>query len=138
MGEIMSRILSVTLAAGIAVSLAGCTTTKALNRALQYPQKPTSVVMQDDTYRVFEIASEKTLMTTTSFGKAISGGAARGATLGLAQTFTPEQLHQAAAQQYLVETGREECTITSGYLLLQPQYEFTYQCLEQKKPPVAG
>jgi uncharacterized membrane protein len=86
--------------------------------------------MADDTYRVFEHRSEKTLMTAPSIGKSAAIGAAKGATLGLASTasMSPEQRHQAAAQQYLAQTGRANCKITGGHMVLEPQYEFTYEC----------
>lgn len=67
-------------------------------------------------------------MTTPSIAAAAAMGAARGATLGLANVMTPEQRHEAAAQQYLAQTGRPNCKITKGYLLAEPQYEFHYEC----------
>lgn len=84
--------------------------------------------MADDTYRVFEKPEERSIMTTPSIAAAAAMGAARGATLGLANVMTPEQRHEAAAQQYLAQTGRPNCKITKGYLLAEPQYEFHYEC----------
>ena len=84
--------------------------------------------MPDDTYRVFEHPKEDVVMTTSSLGTAAGAGWVRGATLGLAQPYTPEQRHEAAARKFLDDTGRANCKITRGYLLAQPQYEFFYEC----------
>jgi hypothetical protein len=112
----------------IAISLSGCVSAAVISRALSYPSSYTNVKMPDDTYRVFEHKSDSTLMTTSSLGAGISRGAAKGLTLGLAEPFSPEQKHEAAAKQYLDQTGRPDCTISKGYLLAQPQYEFAYEC----------
>ena len=93
--------------------------------------------MADDTYRVFEHRSEPTIVTTSSVGATIAASTARGATLGLVNPYSPEQLHQAAARQYLDQTGRPHCVITSGYLLMQPQYEFTFECPRPDSPSLA-
>lgn len=126
----MMRIVSLVAVAG----LAGCSTTEGFGRARQYnASKITKIQMPDDTYRVFEHPSEKTIMTVPSPAVSFGAGVASGATLGLAQVAPPEQRHEAAARQYLNDTGRQNCTITSGYLLIRPQHEFTYEC-----PPAAG
>lgn len=126
----MLRILALVCLA----ALAGCATA-GFNRALEYPHTLVRVQMPDDTYRVFEHPSENTIMTTSSIGRAIGVGAARGATFGLANPNSPEQRHEAAARQYLAQTGRQDCTIVSGYLLIQPQYEFTFQCPSRQARP---
>lgn len=112
----------------LALALAGCASPQAISRMTSYPSKVTPVKMADDTYRVFEKPEERTIMTTPSIAASAAMGAARGATFGLANVMTPEQRHEAAAQQYLVQTGRPNCKITKGYLLAEPQYEFTYEC----------
>ncbi|MBD9635974.1 hypothetical protein IB277_06655 [Ensifer sp. ENS07] len=110
--------------------LAACTSTSGVGRAMSYPASYTTVAMSDDTYRVFEHRTDKTLMTAPSIGKSTAIGVAKGATLGLASTasMSPEQRHRAAAQQYLAQSGRANCRITGGHLVLEPQYEFTYEC----------
>ena len=119
----MIRIVSLVLVAGVA--LAGCQT---LNRIDSYAATVHQVEMPDDTYRIFEHPKEQALMTTSSHGKTFSAGWVRGATYGLVQPFTPEQRHEAAARKFLDDTGRANCKITRGYLLMQPQYEFFYEC----------
>lgn len=113
-----------------AAPLAACSSTSGVGRAMSYPATSTTVAMSDDTYRVFEHRSDKTLMTAPSIGKSAAIGVAKGATLGLTSTasMSPQQRHEAAAQQYLAQTGRPNCKITGGHLVLEPQYEFTYEC----------
>ncbi|MDW9877319.1 hypothetical protein GOA90_08690 [Sinorhizobium meliloti] len=120
-------LIAVVLAAA---SLVACSSTSGVGRAMSYPATSTTVAMADDTYRVFEHRSDKTLMTAPSIGKSAAMGVAKGATLGLTSTasMSPQQRHQAAAQQYLAQTGRSNCKITGGNLVLEPQYEFTYEC----------
>lgn len=113
------------LVVAVCAVLAGCAS---VNRAMSYNYTPTPVAMEDDTYRVFDHPSENVIMTTTSIGTAMGQGAVRGATFGLAPVRTPEQRHEAAARKHLDETGRSECRIISGYLLMEPQYEFRYEC----------
>ncbi len=99
--------------------------------AMSYDAKSLAhVKMDDDTYRVFEHPNRDRIMTTTSIGKAAGQGLIRGATWGVANVQTPEQQHEAAARRYLDLTGRDACTIKSGYELVQTQYEFMVDCPE--------
>ncbi|ASY56371.1 hypothetical protein SS05631_c14330 [Sinorhizobium sp. CCBAU 05631] len=86
------------------------------------------VKMADDTYRVYDHKTDNSLMVAPSLGTTVAIGAAQGATLGLADTMTPEQKLEAAAQQHLVNSGRAGCKITRGYLLQKPLYEFWFEC----------
>lgn len=114
----------------VLAGLTGCVSSSTMSRVMSYPPTSTTVQMADDAYRVFEHKTDKTLMTTPSIGKSVGMGVAKGATLGLASVsaMSPEQKHEAAAHQYLNQTGRSNCKITKGYLLAEPQYEFTYEC----------
>ncbi|OKP79757.1 hypothetical protein BTE77_06615 [Ensifer adhaerens] len=84
--------------------------------------------MADDTYRVYEHKTENSLMVAPSLGKTMTIGAAQGATLGLADTMTPEDRLRAAAQQHLVNSGKSNCQVETGQLLQKPLYEFFYTC----------
>lgn len=106
--------------------LAACST--GLSKALEYNQRAIPVEMPDDTYRLFEHPDGTQIMTTPSLGRVTGQGLAQGVTLGLAHIRTPEQLHEAAVRKHLDDTGREHCRIVSGYLLVDPQYEFTIDC----------
>jgi len=90
----------------------------------------THVTMPDDTYRLYEHPNRDRIMTTPSLGSSFGQGAVRGATFGLANADTPEQRHEAAVRKHLDDTGRAHCKIVSGYLLVNPQYEFRLDCSE--------
>lgn len=107
------------------VSVAGCQSVKT---AMEYDPQVHQVQMEDDTYRVFEHPQRDRLMTTPSMGKIAGQGMAQGVTLGIAHIRTPEQRHEAAARRYLDDTGRAHCRISKGYLLVDPQYEFYFNC----------
>lgn len=126
----MFRVVQTQTMLAMLVLLTGCISSSSLSRAMSYPAKSTSVQIGGDTYRVFEHAKDKTLMTAPTIAASAGMGMASGATLGLASvsSMNPEQKHEAAALQYLANTGRPNCTITKGYLLMDPQYEFTYEC----------
>ena len=123
----MLRILPLLLLLG----LGGCISSESISLAKQYEGLPTKIAMPEDTYRVFEHPSAQKVMTTPSINRSINAGIARGLTFGLADGVPPEQQHQAAAEKYLAQTGRAACVITSGYILVEPQYEFTFECPEQ-------
>jgi hypothetical protein len=115
-------------AAIIAATLQACATTESTSRMLTYKFPVHNVKMPDDTYRVYDHKTDNTLMVAPSLGTTMAIGAAQGATLGLADTMTPEQKLEAAAQQHLANTGRGACKITKGYLLHKPLYEFVFEC----------
>jgi hypothetical protein len=119
------KILAV---ASIAAIVSSCATTESTSRMLTYKFPVHNVKMPDDTYRVYDHKTDNTLMVAPSLGTTMAIGAAQGATLGLADTMTPEQRLEAAAQQHLANTGRGACKITKGYLLHKPLYEFVFEC----------
>nr|WP_320142422.1 hypothetical protein [uncultured Cohaesibacter sp.] len=105
--------------------LAGCS---GVNRAMQFDPKVHHVRVGDTAYRVFEHPKENVIMTTPPVAGAAARGFAKGLTLGLANTMPSEKVHEQAARDYLDQTGRSHCKITKGYLVVEPQYEFTYDC----------
>ncbi|MDW9544268.1 hypothetical protein GOA55_18995 [Sinorhizobium meliloti] len=115
-------------AAAIAATFSSCATTESMSRMNTYKFPVHHVKMTDDTYRVYEHKTDNSLMVAPSLGTTMAIGAAQGATLGLADTMTPEKRLEAAAQQHLVNTGRGGCRITKGYLLQKPLYEFFFEC----------
>jgi hypothetical protein len=121
----MMRKFAILVAAS---SMAGCATSGSMSRVNSYAMPVHHVKMDDDAYRVYDHKTDKSLMVSPSLGKVMSIGAAEGATLGLADTMTPEKLLEAAAQKRLDETGRGNCKITKGYMLQKPLYEFWYEC----------
>ncbi|WP_210267323.1 hypothetical protein [Sinorhizobium psoraleae] len=110
------------------MSVSSCATTESLSRMNTYKFPVHHVKMADDTYRVYEHKTDNSLMVAPSLGTTMAIGAAQGATLGLADTMTPEKRLEAAAQQHLANTGRGGCKITRGYLLQKPLFEFWFEC----------
>lgn len=81
-----------------------------------------------DMWRIFDKPAENRLMITSSIGTAVGGGAAQGLTFGLSGAVGgPQGNFRAAAQSYLDAKG-QGCRITDGALLIEPQYEFFYEC----------
>ena len=119
------------LAAILVAILSGCVTSESMARRSSYRQTVIHVAMSDDTYRLYEHPTDNSLLVSPSIGKIMSIGAAKGATLGLADTMTPEQKLEAAARQHLAATGRTNCRITRGYMLQKPLYEFWFECPAQ-------
>lgn len=108
-----------------ALVLTGCAS---VNTAMQYEPTVFRVAMPDGNYRIFEHPERDRVMTTPSLDRAASQGVVQGASFGLVNIQTPEQLHEAAAREHLNRTGRENCQIVRGYLLAPPQYEFFFEC----------
>jgi hypothetical protein len=108
-------------------TLSGCAT---VNYVLQeYQGIPVAEVkMSDDTYRIFDKPTSGKLMATSSLASAAGQGFVRGLTLGAVPTDTPKPLFEAAALQFLEETGRRGCRILDAYLLARPQWEVKYDC----------
>ena len=111
----------------LALGLGGCA---GMQHAMEHYGSitPVEVTMPDDTYRVFDKPSDTRIMVTSSLNSAAQQGALKGFTLGIADTTPPQMRFQAAAEKYLKDRGRGGCRITSGVLLVQPQYEFRYAC----------
>lgn len=110
------------------IGLAGLLLLSACQTALEYEPKMHHVKMPDDTYIIYEHPKRDRLMTAPSLARSFGEGFVGGATLGIVRPTTPEQRHEAAARKYLDTTGRTNCRITRGYLLIDPQYEFFFTC----------
>lgn len=80
------------------------------------------------TWRIFDKPAEGRLMITPSLGKAAAVGAAQGATFGLSRGgANPVQNFEAAANLF-IKSRDKTCQVTSGSLVVNPQYEFFYAC----------
>lgn len=86
------------------------------------------VRMPDDTYRIFDKPTQSKLMVTSSLASATGQGVSKGLTFGAASGEPPKPLFEAAALQYLNESGRPSCRVTDAYVLAQPQWEVKYDC----------
>ncbi len=115
--------LGAVLALGIAVS--GCA---GMDAAMQYSDVPVREFKNsDDAWRIFDKPAEGRLMITPSLGAAMGQGALKGLTFGAADTEIPKPIYQRAVLGWLSYTART-CTVTDGYKLINPQWEFTYHC----------
>jgi hypothetical protein len=118
------RILGV---AALCAALGGCASINYIVKEYEGIQI-VEVKMPEDTYRVFDKPTQNKLMITSSLGAAAGQGMVKGLTFGAAPTEVPKPLFEAAAAQFLVESGRSGCRIIDAYLLAQPQWEVKYDC----------
>lgn len=118
------RILGI---AALCAALGGCASVNYIVKEYD-GVKVVEVKMPDDTYRVFDKPDQSKLMITSSLGSAAGQGFVKGLTLGAIPTDTPKPLFEAAASQFLQESGRSSCRIIDAYLLAQPQWEVKYDC----------
>jgi len=81
----------------------------------------------DATWRIFDKPTEGKLMITPTMGEAMTEGMLSGLTFGAADTDIPKSTYQSAVVAWLARTGRK-CTVTDGYKLIKPQWEFKYAC----------
>lgn len=125
------RILGI---AAICAALGGCASVNYIID--EYRGVPVQEVkMPDDTYRIFDKPAQSKLMATSSLTSAAGQGFARGLTFGAAATDPPKPLFEAAALQFLTESGRHGCRVIDAYLLARPQWEVKYDC---SPPPQAA
>lgn len=118
----------------IAIMLGGCAGISYVVENYAGIEKHEVIVPGDDEYRVFDKPQQGKMMVTSSLGSAAGQGAVKGLTLGAMDGAPPKPRFQKAAETYLASTGRASCRVTDGYLLVQPQWEFVYDC---SSPPPA-
>jgi hypothetical protein len=124
------RILGIVM---LCTALSGCASVNYIMQ--EYQGIPVvDVRMPDDNYRIFDKPAASKLMATSSLASAAGQGFVRGLTLGAVPTDSPKPLFEAAALQFLTESGRPNCRIVDAYLLARPQWEVKYDC---SPPPVA-
>jgi hypothetical protein len=113
--------------ATMALALTGCA---GMQHAMDHYSgiEPVEVQMPDDRYRVFDKPTDGRMMVTSSIGSAAGQGMGSGLMLGMVDTTPPLPHFQAAAEAHLVATGRAQCRVTQGYIVIKPQFEFRYTC----------
>ena len=89
------------------------------------------VAMPDDTYRIFDKPAENRMMVTSSLAAAMGQGLGAGLLLNAIDNTPPKPRFDAAALQYLENTGRPGCRVVDLYLLVKPQFEVKYDCAPQ-------
>lgn len=106
--------------------LAGCA---GVSHAMQYAGTTiVRVETDDDVYRIYDKPDEGRLMITPSIGRAAADGFVRGGTIGIVDSSSPKPFFRNAVEKHFARTGRTQCKITDGYVILHPQWEFTYTC----------
>lgn len=90
--------------------------------------KVNEIETKHDKYRIFDKPEQGKMMVTSSIGHSMGQGLAKGITLNSVDSTPPKPLFQEAARAWLDQTGRKKCKITDGYLIISPQFEFTYSC----------
>jgi hypothetical protein len=100
-----------------------------MDSAMQYNGTPLQEIQFDGhPWRIFDKPAEGRLMITPSIGRSVGEGVLSGLTLGAADTEIPKPDYQAAVAAWLRTRHGGICTITDGYKLIKPQWEFKYHC----------
>lgn len=113
----------------LGLALAGCT--QAISYvASEYGSTQRVDYVEPATQEVFWIFPRRDigkLMVSINPNRAGQRGLARGSTLGVAGHEPLESLYRAVILSYLSSLGLN-CTITSAKMVLDPQYEMTFDC----------
>jgi hypothetical protein len=91
------------------------------------------------TYRVFDKPDANKLMITPSLDRAAGAGFVSGLTFGAVPTqdnLGPKPEYERASLAYLTSTGRT-CRLIDGYVVIQGQWEFKYDCSVPAPAPSA-
>lgn len=87
-----------------------------------------NIQMPDDNYRVFDKPAQNKMMVTPSLAASAGQGFASGLLLNAVDNTPPKPRFDAAALQYLENTGRQGCRIVDSYVVVKPQFEIKYDC----------
>ncbi|MER9710162.1 hypothetical protein NKJ13_07820 [Mesorhizobium sp. M0174] len=119
------RNLSIALAI-IAATVSGCQNSGYIMKTYNPVQKQV-VQTSGGSFWVFDRPDLGKIMTTPSAGTIAAPAFINGATIGLVNIDPVIAAHQAVAQQYFAQTGRQ-CTIKTSFEIWRPEYEHTYSC----------
>lgn len=87
-----------------------------------------------ETYRIFDRKDLSKVMVTASLGSAALNGAARGATFGGVNIDDDQPRYTKATLAYLAkDRSSQSCKVLDGKLLVTPQWEFVYLCVDNSK-----
>jgi hypothetical protein len=84
-------------------------------------------IAADGKYWVFDRPDQRKIMTQPSGGRAVSSGAATGATFGVKDYFPTPAQHRNAALGFLSKT-RRSCQLLSSTEIMSNSVEHTYTC----------
>lgn len=86
------------------------------------------IQVNGESWRIFDKPNENRLMITPSLGRAASVGAVQGATFGISDGGKDTMAEFEAAADAYVQSRKSKCRVTKGALVINPQYEFFYEC----------
>lgn len=114
------------MVAALALALSGCANLDHVTT--EYGSlKPVSHTNHNDAFKVYDKPEESRLLISLSVDTFMAGGPARSITLGSSGPAAARPIFQEAVAEYLATTGRT-CRITGGYLVIEPTWEFKYDC----------
>jgi hypothetical protein len=115
------------LVAGV-LTLAGCSGNVGYVLNTYAGTQPVSFTAPSGDWRAFDQPANNRMMITPSLGAAARyGSESAGPGSAFQATGEPERF-QAAADHYLVSTGRAHCRTAPARFLITTQYEITYDC----------
>lgn len=126
-------------ALGAAVMLCGCASANYVMSEYGGVQLKHFEMGEGQTYRIFDKPDANKLMITPSFDRAAGAGFVSGLTFGAVpaqDNLGPKPEYERASLAYLTSTGRT-CRLIDGYVVIQGQWEFKYDCSVQAPAPVS-
>lgn len=123
LGDFMKAILTPLLVA----VLGGCAGQSYILDNYSATAMPDTVSTPADNWWIFDKPTEGKMLVQRNPGSAAAQGFFGGLMLNPTVTAAPKPLYEQAAQAFLAKTGRS-CTIKDGYLIIEPSWEFKYEC----------
>jgi hypothetical protein len=125
------------MAVGVAGMLCGCASANYVMSEYGGVQLKHFEMNDGQTYRVFDKPDANKLMITPSLDRAAGAGFVSGLTFGAVpaqDNLGPKPEYERASLAYLASTGRT-CRLIDGYVVIQGQWEFKYDCSVQVLAP---
>ncbi len=111
----------------IAAFCSGCAGQSYLLDNYSATAMPDTVSTSADNWWIFDKPAEGKMLVQRNPGSAAAQGFFGGLMLNPTVTAAPKPLYEQAAQAFIAKTGRS-CTIKDGYLIIEPSWEFKYEC----------
>jgi len=131
-GVIMRNLAGLT----VAVLLGGCSGSNYLSE--NYAKTRASVISTThDTWWVSDRPDRGKILVERNPASAAAQGVIGGLLFNPTVAAAPKPLYQEAAEKFLVESGRS-CSIKDGYLVIEPSWEFSYECGSRARYRTSG
>lgn len=89
--------------------------------------KPTVVASAGDEWWVYDKPGQNKILVQRNPASGAAQGFIGGLTFNPNVAAAPKPYYQQAAETHLRQAGRR-CRIKDGYLIIEPSWEFTYEC----------